>query len=408
MRRILPLVCASLLLAPCASLVLAPIAAADEVHLVPEDKASWSPGNLFGFLRPGHNYGDRKIEVETTPSDAVLDLYYVRAGFQKRYEQADAPATVVLPSRAAATKRDTVTIRASAEGWRAKEVTLRVHGSEKKLLLELEPLANVLEAVAHTYFGGRGSLSFRTKEAPQVRLQKGSRSFQVSLAETARGEALEQTFSQVSSPLVGGLGAQQVGDDLLVRIALAEGVTDGDLELRSRQSHDPITDQHLFSVDFLPADGGARSVEEAQAALQRIQRRDVTGCARDFDAALRERLDPADLARTLAPSGSFMDPYLRAAMRRLGEVSDGGRVAMLDGAEYAPANPLELAAAMSQASQAHGYLALLRRFVALLEPEAQRAVSLRSLVAPGVGAAEFAAILAAADAAEAACPSGSR
>ncbi|MBW2313392.1 MAG: hypothetical protein JRH10_04300 [Deltaproteobacteria bacterium] len=398
-----------LLLTLCAALVVGPLAAAaDEVHLIPEDKAAWTPGRMFGFLRPGHNYGDRQIEVETTPSDAVVDLYYVRAGFQKRYEQADAPVTVVLPTRSASTSRDTVTIRASAEGWKAKEVTLRVQGKEDKVLLELDPLANMLFAVSHSYFGGRGSVSFQTKEAPQVRLQKGARSFQVSLAETARGEALEQSFSQVKSPLVGGLGSQQVGDDLLVRVVLAPGVTASDIEMRSRQSHDPIGDRYLFSLDFLPVDGGERSVEEARAALKRIARGDVSGCALDFDSALRSRLDAADLARSLAPSGSFTDPYLRSAMRRLGEVSEGGRIVLLDGSQYAPSKPLELAAAMTEASQARGFLALLRRFVDLLEPEAQRTVAFRSLVAPGVGAAEFVEMLSAAEAAEAACPSRSR
>jgi len=380
---------------------------ADVVHLLPEDKASWSPGNLFGFLRPGHNYGERKIEVETTPSDAVVDLYYVRAGFQKRYEQAEAPVTVMLPTRSESTDRDTVTIRASAEGWKAQEVTVRVHGSEERVLLELEPLANTLHGVAHTYFGGRGSLAFLMEEAPQVRLQKSARSFQVALAETARGESLEESISQVKSPVIGGLGSQQVGDDLLVRIALAPGTSATDFEMRSRQRHDSIRDVHAFAIDFLPADGGAGSVEEARAALARVRREDVTGCALAFDAALRERLDAADLARALAPSGAFTDPYLRAAMRRLGEVSPGGRVTLLDGTQYAPSSPLELAAAVSQASQARGYLALLRRFVALLEPEAQRAVALRSLVAPELGAAAFSEALAAAEAAEAACPDGS-
>jgi len=86
MRRPILLALAGLLLAPIAT-TLAPAraAAATEVHLIPEDKAAWTPGRMFGFLRPGHNFGERKIEVETTPSDAIIDLYYVRAGFQKRY-----------------------------------------------------------------------------------------------------------------------------------------------------------------------------------------------------------------------------------------------------------------------------------------------------------------------------------
>jgi len=392
------------LLVPALAAQASPVrASTNEVHLVPEDKAPWTPGRMFGFLRPGHNYGDRTITVETTPSDAVLDLYYVRAGFQKRYEQADAPATVVLPSRSEATKRDTVTIRASAEGWKAKEVTLRVQGSEDRLLIELEPLTNTLHAVAHTYFGGRGSLSFLTKEAPQIRLQKSKDSLQVVLHETARGEALEASFAQVRSPLVARLAAQQLGDDLLVRIALPPGTSGEAIELRSRQSHDAISDQYLFSVDLLPTDGEGGAVAEAQAALAQLRRQDVSGCALAFDDALRAGLEPAALARALAPRGAFTDPYLQAAMRRLGEVGEGGRIRMLDGSEYAPGNPLELSAAMSQASQARGYLALLRRFVGLLEPDTERRVALRSLVAPQLGAAAFDEAIDAAHVAEASC-----
>jgi hypothetical protein len=389
-----------------AALGLPSSAAAEVVHLVPEDKAAWSPGRLLGFLRPGHNYGERRIEVETMPSDAVLDLYYVRAGFQKRYEQAEAPATVMLPKRSEATGRDTVTIRASAEGFQAKQVTLRVQGSEERLLLELEPLANVLHNVEHTYFGGRGSVSFILKEAPQVRVQKGSGSFQIALHETARGEALEETFSQVRSPLVAALGAQQVGSDLMVRIAFAEDADAGTLDLRSRQSHDPIADEYRYSVDFVPADGGASAVAHAQQALRTVAPTDVLGCATAFDDGMRNALEPAQLARALSPRGAFTDPYLRAAMKRLGEVTPGGRIQMLDGSEYAPHNPLELSAAMIQASHARGYLALLRRFVALLEPAEQRRVALRSLVAPDLGVAAFDAAMDAAEAAEAACDRG--
>ncbi len=378
-------------------------AGGEVVHLMPEDKASWSPGRMFAFLRPGHNYGERTIQIETTPSDAVLDLYYVRAGFQKRYEQAEAPATVVLPRRVEATGRDTVTIRASAEGYKAREVTLRVRGSEDELLLELDPLANVLYSVEHSYFGGRGSLSFLTKEAPQVRMQKGKRSFQVALHETARGETLERDFGQVKSPLVGAMASQQAGDDLMVRVAFAKESDPSAYELRSRQSHDPISDQYRYTVDFVPADGGAEAIERAKGALDRISRKDVGACALVFDETLRGALEPASLARALTPRGAFTDRFLRAAMKRLGQLDDAGRVRMIDGSEYATHNPLELSAAMSQASQARGFLAVLRAFVAGLEPEGQRATSLRSLVAPDLGAAEFAALVEAAEAKEAAC-----
>ena len=65
--------------------------------------------------------------------------------------------------------------------------------------------------------------------------------------------------------------------------------------------------------------------------------------------------------------------------------------------------PLELSAATSQASEATGYLALLRRFVALLEPAAYREATLRGLVAPEVGPTRFAALHAEAESAERAC-----
>jgi hypothetical protein len=42
----------------------------------------------------------------------------------------------------------------------------------------------------------------------------------------------------------------------------------------------------------------------------------VSGCAARFDESLRESLEPAALARALAPRGSFTDPYLRTAMKR--------------------------------------------------------------------------------------------
>ena len=69
------------------------------VDLVPSDRASWRPRNLFAWLRPGHNYEPRSVLVETSPPGAMLDLFYVRSNFQKRYEQAEAPARVMLPPR---------------------------------------------------------------------------------------------------------------------------------------------------------------------------------------------------------------------------------------------------------------------------------------------------------------------
>ena len=154
---------------------------------------------------------------------------------------------------------------------------------------------------------------------------------------------------------------------------------------------------------MIPADGGVELVTRARQTLAGIKPEDVRGCAAAFDASLRRALDPAALSRALAPKGAFTDPYLRAAMKRLGEVSPGRHIAMIDGSSFDPANPIELAAAMSQPAEARGYLALLRTFVNDFEAGEHRGETLRSLLAPEIGSARFSEILEGAEAAERSC-----
>ena len=90
-------------------------------------------------------------------------------------------------------------------------------------------------------------------------------------------------------------------------------------------------------------------------------------------------------------------------MRRLGEVSPGGTVTLVDGTRYDTRVPLQLAAAHNDAANAQGYLALLRRFVALLEPASQRNDVLRGLLAPEMTRSDFAAAISGAESAERTC-----
>jgi hypothetical protein len=375
------------------------------VELVPEDRASWRPRNLFAWLRPGHNFDERTVLVETSPQDAMLDLFYVRSNFQKRYEQAEAPARVLLPPRVEAGPRDALVVRAFREGYRQKEVSIRVQSNEDHLVLELEPLPNTLLAASHVYFAGRGSLAFLAKESLTVRVQDSDDGFSVVLAETALAKDLEGSFSGMESPLVRGVEPLQLGEDLLVQVKMPPGQRAA-YELRSRQMRDELRDLYVYSVELIPADGGVDAVRRAREALARIGAADVGGCAREFDAALREQLDAEALARALAPRGSFTDPYLRAAMKRLAEVSPDGRIAMLDGTSFTE-SPIELAAALSQAAQAKGYLALLRAFVRELEVPGNRLDTLRGLVAPESEGPAFSEALAAAELRETRCRAGS-
>lgn len=378
-----------------AALALAAAASAETVRLIPDDRAGFRGRNLFAWLRPGYSYGDRYVDVTTTPPGATLDLFYVRSNFQKRYEQSEAPVRVVLPRRVEAGPRDAVNIRAFLDGYRQKEVSIRISSTQDDVHIDLEPLPNRLEAVSHTYLAGRASLAFLTKEALTVQVQEVEGGFRVILSETAKGEGLEDAFVGLRSPLIRSLDALQLGEDLLVRATLAPGVSvskGGGYQLRRRQSRDELRDLWIYHVDMVPADGGAEAVARARGAFAEIGAGDVSGCAARFDETLRESLEPAELARALAPRGSFTDPYLRTAMKRLGEVTPGGRIRMRDGSTLAPGSAIELTAAMSQPADALGYLALLRSFVAKVEPPAERRDTLRGLVAPEIDAASWAAI----------------
>jgi hypothetical protein len=377
-------------------------ALAETVHLVPDDRANWRPSSLFAFIRPRHNLGERFLDVTTTPPGATLDLFYVRSNFQKRYEQADAPAHVVLPRRSQAGPRDAVNIRAFLEGYRQKQVSVRVASSQEVVHIELEALPNLLEAVAHRYFAGRGELVFLTKEALTVRVQNVDGGFRVILGETAKSPDAAATLERIRSPLIAETETLQLGEDLLVRIGLSADLAGG-VDLRQRTSRDELRDLYAYTVDIVPTDGGVEEVQRARSALASISSASVGSCALRYDAVLRGSLDQADLSRALAPRGAFTDKYLRAVMKRLGEVSPGSRIRMSDGSRLDPQSAIELTAAMSQPAEAIGYLAILRTFVAKIEPPPSQRATLRGLVAPESDAESFDALAGAAESAERSC-----
>lgn len=385
-----------------------PSARAETVELLPDGGDYWSMRNVFApltslFLGPRYWYGDRKIEVVTTPEDAIVDLFYVRGGFQKRFEQADAPVTLLLPKRIDANPKDVVIVRAFSEGYRIKEATVKVKSRTDKVELTLDVLPNALESVAHTYFAGRGSLTFYTTEALTLRLQDREGGFGAALNETAKSDAAADALAHMHSPLLASVSAHQLGEDLLVQAKYGPAAGGGEPEVRSRQGRDPIRDLHVFTLDIIGPAAGTTGIERARAALARIRPGDVTGCAARFDDALRSALDPAKLTAALTPHGSFIDPYLRAAMRRLGEISPDRTVKLTGGNRYDTRVPLQLAAAQSEAGNVRGYLALLRRFVALMEAADQRTDVLRGVLAPELAPEAFADGLARAQAAERAC-----
>lgn len=380
--------------------------AEETIRLIPQGSRHWSVKNVFApvtsiFLGPNYWYGERELRVETTPPGAVLDLFYVRNGFQKRYEQALAPATVILPKRIDANPRDVVKVRAFLEGYSFAEEAIRVSSREKFLQIELSPLPNVLRAVSYTYFAGRGALSFLTDESLGVSIQKRPDGFSVALTQTATSEHLANSLEGIRSPDISEVEAHQLGEDLLVSVRYQEAALQDPPELRSREAYDAVRELHVYTVDLVGDRTAA--VERARSALARIRSGDVSGCAAQFDDTLRSELPSAGLSRALAPRGEFTDPFLRAAMKRLGEVSTGGVIRLQDGTQYEPSASIQLSAAINQASEAKGFLALLRRMVELLEPAPYRQSVLRSVIAPELSPSAFAKIIARAERAERRC-----
>lgn len=362
------------------------------VDMQPESPASWSPRNLFlplssVFVGSGYWYDPRELVVDTTPSGATVDLFYVRSNFQKLYEQAETPVTVILPPRMHSLDRDALRIRVLAPGYKQQSRTIKIHTREREIIFDLAPLPNRLEAVSHRYFAGRGSLAFMTKELLEPRLQKQDDGFAVFLAESGMSEAAGVALSSIENALVEESFGQQLGEDLAVRVTLrAEHA--GSIELRSRQAYDAARELNVFAIDLVPRDRGAAAVERALGALARLDASDLSPCALRFDAVLRAQLDAGALSRALEPRGEFTDRYVRAAMRRMGEVAPGGRVEFQDGSRYHPSVPIELDAALSQAGSAIGFLAILRTFSEHLEGD-HAIEALRSLVAPEQDVAGF-------------------
>jgi hypothetical protein len=241
-------------------------------------------------------------------------------------------------------------------------------------------------------------LSFRLQEAPT--------GFSVILTETAMSPEVRSAFESLHSPLVDEVYGQQLGEDLLVKVSLAEAAI-GATEVRSRQQYNAARDLHEFVLELVPNDSGRASVQGALDALAAIGSATVAQCALAFDEVLRQQLDAGALNRALAPQGAFTDRYLRAAMRRLGEVTPGGAVAFTDGSKFSPQVPIELEVSLNQAAQAKGFLALLRTFVYELEDESYRAETFRGLIAPELDSGTFNVVLAKATAAQATCAASS-
>ncbi len=398
MRGLAPLLCC-LLFSQIAAAQAEP--APEEIDLIPAEPAPLGARHLFvgiASLLGGWNYwyGDRYVLIRTVPADAELALYYIRSNFQKRFERAGAPLRVRLPRRVNTTRRDVFSVRVEADGFTSEQHTYPVRSIGQELVIQLAPLPNTLVAFGHTYIAGRTTLLIRTSEEPQFRVSRGhaSKGFMLALAKTADG--LERR-PEVSGGEVEEVDVAQVGEDVLIRVV----TRDAETEVRSKQSYNPIREQHLLLLDVMKQGARLPGAADVRRSLERLAYRPADRCARSAESALRDRLDSGKVKQAFRPTGSVIDVYRREAMLLLGR-SERGTVHTLAGEALRTGSPIELELALQTALTVEGYLGLLAAFS---RTQDEPASVLRSLLVPDMSPEEFRPIYAAVESAWLSCRS---
>jgi hypothetical protein len=350
----------------------------EEVNLIPKDSADWGLRNIaaaFTSVLGAWNYwyAENVVLIDTVPADAGIDLFYLRANFQKMFVRVRSPVRVKLPSRVKATTRDAVIVRVSAPGFLTRKETYKIGGAPDELVMTLEPLPNALVALFHEHIGGRTTLTLRTTEKPEFRVMKGRRFGGFNLVLTQTAVRLESDELPTGG-LVRSLQTTQLGEDLVVRVE----TRDSDVDIRSKAGRDPIRDEHLFTLDLTEPNSRAPSPERIsrEVAAGAYTRGDP--CHERFEGSLRGALEPERLARAFGSPGTLADLYRRQAMRALGRL-DQGQVRTVAGERFRTGSALELELALQNAGQVEGYLALLGAYA---RTEEDPATVLRSLVAP--------------------------
>jgi hypothetical protein len=320
------------------------------------------------------------------------------------FEQVRAPLEVELPSRFVAHRSDALSVRAFVPGYQPARITAPLHGDTERLQIDLERISNSVEIVGYRYLAQRGALTLLTRAELEVRVSHTTNEFYLVLSETALGEAAGVVLDSLRSPQIERATAIQLGRDLLLQLRLGEETRDEPPELRIFTGFETARQLHRTAVELSRPE--VRTTRRALDGLAQIRPEAVSGCALRFDAALREGLEPTDLARALTPSADFVDPILRAALRRLAELSADGQLQLADGTRLHANVPLEFEAALGQAHEVEGLLALLRALAAQMASAEERARVLRGLVAPELDQGRFEERAANAELAEQACRAG--
>ncbi len=372
--------------------------AEERIDLVPEHPAAWRAERLVAPFRAATR-GPRVVRIDTEPSGALLELAYVRDGAQQRHARGVAPLVLLLPRLAHTGAGDSLTVHAELLGFEPRDVEFPATRTASELRVALARLPNQLLAASLLELGDRARLTLISERPLEARVTASERGWRLVLPRVALDERLTAALAEVHGETVRSATASSLAGD--VKVELTRGAAGELREIRLATRAEPVRELHQFSLDWVPADGGAATLAAARRALAA----DAPRCGLEFDRALRDALDPAELSRALVPSGAFTDALLTLAIEQLAARSASGELLLRDGSRIAPARPLERERVLAQPADALGLLALLRSLTASLAPPGTGQSALRAWLAPELSAERFAAAFEQALAAEARCAS---
>ena len=380
---------------------LAARASADaRIDLVPERAAPWRAERLIAPFRAATR-GPRELRVITEPPGARLALAYARGGIEQRSASGIAPLELRLPSLANTAPGDSLTIRAEQDGFAPRELVLGASVVGPELRIVLARLPNRVLAVSLLELGDRARLTLVSEQPLDARLANSEQGWRLVLPEVALDARFETALAAIHGATVASATASLLARD--VRVELTRGGADAGRELRMTTGVEPVRALHRFTLEWVPADGGAASLAAARKAVAGHAIGDRRGCGAEFDRALRAALEPAELSRALAPCGAFTDAFLSIALERLAESSANGEVTLRDGSRVTLARPLERERILAQPADVLGMLDVLRSLAASLAQGGALQPALHAWLAPELSAAEFAAAFERAASAEARC-----
>ena len=388
----------------CAALTLAAIAPsgrAEElrVALVPDRAPPWRASRLLDSLREGARE-PRDLRIETLPSGAQLALGYLRDGAQIAHARGASPLVATLPGRALTGECDRVIVHAELPGYAPAELALDLRELEASLQVELAPLPRTLLAVSLLELGGRSRLELSSDRAIDVRLATTERGWRLGLVNLAASARFVARLEALRGAAIARTLVRVAGGDWIVELVRSPDERRAPRLLRREES---IRGAHHLALEWSQGGSAEHALDEARVALSRLAADPLGVCSQAFEDSLVSALGRDALARSVALSGAFTDPYVGVALEALAARSANGELTLRDDSRLRVDTPLARELAATRAAEVRGALVAIRALSHALAPPGGAQRTLHAWLAPELAPEEFAAILARAAAAEAHC-----